>query len=94
MDAEQFDRMIRDLVAGAGSDTTQGFSRRGFLKVAGGAAGGLVLGLSLGVPGDAQAQSGPPPRPFAPGAFVRRTARSRSSRRTRRSGRASRPASA
>ncbi|NBU24145.1 MAG: xanthine dehydrogenase family protein molybdopterin-binding subunit [Gammaproteobacteria bacterium] len=46
-------------------------SRRGFIKVAGGAAGGLVLGLSLGVPGDAQAQSGPPPRPFVPGAFVR-----------------------
>jgi isoquinoline 1-oxidoreductase beta subunit len=71
MDAKQFERMMQDLVAGAGSDTTHSLSRRGFLKVAGGAAGGLVLGLSLGVPGDAQAQSGPPPRPFAPGAFVR-----------------------
>ena len=48
------------------------FSRRGFIKVASGAAGGLVLGLSMGAPGEAQAQSaGPPPRPFAPGAFVR-----------------------
>jgi isoquinoline 1-oxidoreductase beta subunit len=71
MDAEQFDRMIRDLVTGTGSDTAQGFSRRGFLKVAGGAAGGLVLGLSMGASGDAQAQAGPPSRPFAPGAFVR-----------------------
>ena len=71
MDAEQFDRMMRDIVAGAGPHTARSLSRRGFLKVAGGAAGGLVLGLSLGVPGDAQAQSGPPPRPFAPGAFVR-----------------------
>jgi isoquinoline 1-oxidoreductase beta subunit len=48
------------------------FSRRGFIKVASGAAGGLVLGLSMGAPGEAQAQSaGPPPRPFAPAAFVR-----------------------
>lgn len=70
MNAEQFDRMMRDIVAGAGSESAQGFSRRGFLKVAGGAAGGLVLGLSMGAPGEAQAQSGPPPRPFAPGAFV------------------------
>ena len=72
MAAEQFERMMRDLVAGAGSDTTHIFSRRGFIKVASGAAGGLVLGLSMGAPGEAQAQSaGPPPRPFAPGAFVR-----------------------
>ena len=72
MAAEQFERMMRDLVAGAGSDTTYSFSRRGFIKVASGAAGGLVLGLSMGAPGEAQAQSaGPPPRPFAPGAFVR-----------------------
>ena len=72
MDAKQFERMMQDLVAGAGSDTTHSLSRRGFLKVAGGAAGGLVLGLSMGAPGEAQAQSaGPPPRPFAPGAFVR-----------------------
>ncbi len=72
MAAEQFERMMRDLVAGAGSDTTHSFSRRGFIKVASGAAGGLVLGLSMGAPGEAQAQSaGPPPRPFAPGAFVR-----------------------
>jgi isoquinoline 1-oxidoreductase beta subunit len=72
MDAKQFDRMMQDLVAGAGSDTIHSLSRRGFLKVAGGAAGGLVLGLSMGAPGEAQAQSaGPPPRPFAPGAFVR-----------------------
>ena len=72
MAAEQFERMIRDLVAGAGSDTTHSFSRRGFIKVASGAAGGLVLGLSMGAPGEAQAQSaGPPQRPFAPGAFVR-----------------------
>ena len=72
MAAEQFERMMRDLVAGAGSDTTHIFSRRGFIKVASGAAGGLVLGLSMGAPGEAQAQSaGPPPRPFAPCAFVR-----------------------
>ena len=72
MAAEQFERMMRELVAGAGSDTTHSFSRRGFIKVASGAAGGLVLGLSMGAPGEAQAQSaGPPPRPFAPGAFVR-----------------------
>jgi isoquinoline 1-oxidoreductase beta subunit len=71
MDAEQFDRMIRDLFTGTGSDTAHGVSRRGFLKVAGGAAGGLVLGLSMGASGDAQAQAGPPSRPFAPGAFVR-----------------------
>ena len=72
MAAEQFERMMRDLVAGAGSDTTHSLSRRGFIKVASGAAGGLVLGLSMGAPGEAQAQSaGPPPRPFAPGAFVR-----------------------
>lgn len=72
MAAEQFERMMRDLVAGAGSDTTHSFSRRGFITVASGAAGGLVLGLSMGAPGEAQAQSaGPPPRPFAPGAFVR-----------------------
>jgi isoquinoline 1-oxidoreductase beta subunit len=72
MDAKQFERMMQDLVAGAGSDTIHSLSRRGFLKVAGGAAGGLVLGLSMGAPGEAQAQSaGPPPRPFAPGAFVR-----------------------
>ena len=45
MDAKQFDRMMQDLVAGAGSDTIHSLSRRGFLKVAGGAAGGLVLGL-------------------------------------------------
>lgn len=49
----------------------QNLSRRSFIKVAGGAAGGLVLGLSLGLPDTAQAQSAPPPRPFAPGAFVR-----------------------
>ena len=72
MAAEQFERMMRDLVAGAGSDTTHSLSRRGFIKVASGAAGGLVLGLSMGAPGEALAQSaGPPPRPFAPGAFVR-----------------------
>jgi len=50
---------------------TQSLSRRGFIKLAGGATGGLVLGLSMGVPSVVQAQSGPPPRPFAPGAFVR-----------------------
>ena len=71
MNAEQFDRMMRDLVAGVGSDAAQSLSRRGFLKVAGGAAGGLVLGLSVGALNEAQAQSGAPPRPFAPGAFVR-----------------------
>jgi len=49
----------------------QNLSRRSFIKVAGGAAGGLMLGLSLGLPDTAQAQSAPPPRPFAPGAFVR-----------------------
>jgi isoquinoline 1-oxidoreductase beta subunit len=71
MDSEQFNRMMLGPVADAGSDTTHSLSRRGFIKVASGAAGGLMLGLSMGVPGDAQAQSGPPPRPFAPGAFVR-----------------------
>jgi isoquinoline 1-oxidoreductase beta subunit len=71
MDVDQFNRMMLGESVGADLGTGHAFSRRGFLKVAGGAAGGLVLGLSLGVPGDAQAQSGPPPRPFAPGAFVR-----------------------
>jgi isoquinoline 1-oxidoreductase beta subunit len=74
MDSEQFNRMM--LGAGTGTDVAPGMlanlSRRGFIKVASGAAGGLVLGLSMGAPGEAQAQSaGPPPRPFAPGAFVR-----------------------
>ncbi len=50
---------------------TQSLSRRGFIKLAGGATGGLVLGLSMGLPDFAQAQSGPPARPFAPRAFVR-----------------------
>ena len=52
-------------------EAVQNLSRRSFIKVAGGAAGGLVLGLSVGLPDTAQAQSAPPPRPFAPGAFVR-----------------------
>ena len=74
MDSEQFNRMM--LGAGTCTDVAPGMlanlSRRGFIKVASGAAGGLVLGLSMGAPGEAQAQSaGPPPRPFAPGAFVR-----------------------
>jgi isoquinoline 1-oxidoreductase beta subunit len=74
MDSEQFNRMM--LGAGTGTDVAPGMlanlSRRGFIKVASGAAGGLVLGLSMGAPGEAQAQSaGPPPRPFVPGAFVR-----------------------
>ena len=75
MDGEQFNQMMLGAGPGTGADVAPGMlpnlSRRGFIKVAGGAAGGLVLGLSLGVPGDAQAQSGPPPRPFVPGAFVR-----------------------
>lgn len=49
----------------------QGLSRRGFIKLAGGATGGLVIGLAVGLPGTGRAQSGPPSRPFAPGAFVR-----------------------
>lgn len=73
MDSEQFNRMM--LGAGTGTDVDPGMlpnlSRRGFIKVASGAAGGLVLGLSVGVPGVGQAQSGPPSRPFAPAAFVR-----------------------
>ncbi|MFM7708664.1 MAG: molybdopterin cofactor-binding domain-containing protein [Gammaproteobacteria bacterium] len=71
MDGVQFRRMMRGAVAGADAGAAQGFSRRGFIKVAGGAAGGLMLGLSAGVPRDAQAQAFPPPPPFAPGAFVR-----------------------
>ena len=76
MDSEQFNRMMLGAGTGTGADVAPGMlpnlSRRGFIKVAGGAAGGLVLGLSMGAPGEAQAQSaGPPPRPFAPAAFVR-----------------------
>jgi hypothetical protein len=73
MDSEQFNRMMLGTGPGTGADVAPGMlpnlSRRGFIKVASGAAGGLVLGLSMGAPGEAQAQSaGPPPRPFAPGA--------------------------
>jgi isoquinoline 1-oxidoreductase beta subunit len=75
MDSEQFNRMMLDAGTGTGADVAPGMlpnlSRRGFIKVASGAAGGLVLGLSMGVPGVAQAQSGLPQRPFAPAAFVR-----------------------
>jgi isoquinoline 1-oxidoreductase beta subunit len=71
MDGEQFNQMMLGAVAGADPGAAHSLSRRGFIKVAGGAAGGLVLGLSMGMPNLAQAQSGPPPRPFAPGAFVR-----------------------
>lgn len=75
MDGEQFNQMMLGAGTGTGADVAPGMlhnlSRRGFIKVAGGAAGGLVLGLSMSVPSVVQAQSGPPPRPFAPGAFVR-----------------------
>ena len=71
---EGFDREVASLAGGA---TAQPLSRRGFIKVAG-ATGGLVLALSVGVPGDAQAQAAqgaprmaPPPIPFVPGAYVR-----------------------
>ncbi len=68
------DTLVRDLVAGFEGEKAVAVSRRGFLKVGAGAAGGLVLALSAGLPSDAQAQAGPggpPPIPFVPGAYVR-----------------------
>ena len=70
---------VNDLVAGLDRDVASQLadaslppvSRRGFIKVAG-AAGGLVLALSAGLPTDAKAQArpAPPPIPFVPGAYV------------------------
>ncbi|MEY4760727.1 MAG: hypothetical protein RLZZ200_583, partial [Pseudomonadota bacterium] len=65
------DTLVRDLVAGFEGEKAQALSRRGFLKVGAGAAGGLVLALSAGLPSDARAQGAPPPIPFVPGAYVR-----------------------
>ena len=75
------ENFVNDLIAGFDRDVARQFggtglqpvSRRGFIKVAG-AAGGLVLALSAGMPEDAKAQTrppGPPPIPFVPGAYVR-----------------------